>query len=76
MLSQCLEELSKYLDTLLDLKNSEKHWGRFQWPEWVSLVEKGFDFKKGIHASERKDAFSELLNIMNSPHFLRRRGQF
>ena len=44
--------------------------GWFQWPEWVSLVEKCFDFKKDIHASERKEAFGELLNIMNSPHSL------
>ena len=65
-----LEELSKYLDTLLDLKNSDKHWGRFQWPEWLSLVEKCFDFKKDIQASERKEAFGGLLNIMNSPHSL------
>ena len=51
------------------MKNSEKHWGRFQWPEWVSLVETCFD-KKDIHASERKEAFGESLNIMNSPHSL------
>ena len=31
-------------------------------------MEKGFDFKKDIHASERKEAFGELLNILNSPH--------
>ena len=52
------------------MKNSDKHWGRFQWPEWVSLVETCFDFKKDIPASERKEAFSKLLNIKNSPHSL------
>ncbi len=43
---QCLGELCGYLDTLLDMRNSEKHWGGFEWPEWVGLVEKYFDFKK------------------------------
>jgi hypothetical protein len=33
-------------------------------------VEKCFDFKKDIQASERKEAFGGLLNIMNSPHSL------
>ena len=71
MILQCLGELCGYLDTLLDMRNSEKHWGRFEWPEWVGLVETCFNFKKkDLQKSERNEAFEKLVKINNSPYTL------
>ena len=59
------------IPSLLDMRNSEKHRGRFEWPEWVGLVETHFDFKKkDLQKSERNETFEKLVKINNSPYTL------
>ena len=70
MSAQSLEDFSQHLETLLDVKNSEKHWGRFQWPQCVSLLEKSSDFRQTVSDLERRQTFEQLISISNAPHHL------
>ena len=59
-----------YLEKLLDRSNPEKFWGRFTWPEWLSLAEDCFDFTKDVSLSIRKSLFSDFVQIKFSPQTL------